>query len=131
MTAKRFITAIYLCTTSQINTSLFKAHCRADCQTVWIMKKEYSIKKELKRLSSIRGSGTELVSVYIPPGAQISDITNKLKDERGQAANIKSKTTRTNVQAAIDRIVQYLKLFKKPPDNGLAVVCGNISNEQS
>ena len=95
------------------------------------MKKEYSIKKELKRLSSVRGSGTELVSLYIPPGAQISDVTNKLKEEHGQAANIKSKSTRTNVQSAIDKIVQYLKLFRKPPVNGMAIFCGNISSEQA
>ncbi len=95
------------------------------------MKKEYSIKKELKRLANVRGSGTELVSLYIPPGTQISDVTNKLKEEHGQAANIKSKSTRTNVQSAIDKIVQYLKLFRKPPENGLAIFCGNISSEQA
>jgi peptide chain release factor subunit 1 len=95
------------------------------------MKKEYNIRKELKRLSSIRGSGTELISLYIPPGSQISDATAKLRDEHGQAANIKSKTTRTNVQGAIDKIMQYLKLYRQPPKNGLAIFCGNISSEQA
>ncbi len=95
------------------------------------MKKEYNIRKELKRLSSIRGSGTELITLYIPPGSQISDATAKLRDEHGQAANIKSKTTRTNVQGAIDKIMQYLKLYRQPPKNGLAIFCGNISSEQA
>ncbi|MGC8572002.1 MAG: peptide chain release factor aRF-1 [Candidatus Micrarchaeia archaeon] len=95
------------------------------------MKKEHEIKRELKRLRSIKGSGTELISLYIPPNTMISDVTNRLKDERGQASNIKSKTTRTNVQSAIDKIVQYLKIFKKLPENGLAVFCGNISSEQA
>lgn len=95
------------------------------------MKKEYSIKRELKRLASIRGSGTELISLYVPPGTQISDVTGKLRDEHGQAANIKSKTTRTNVQSAIDKILQYLKLYKQPPVNGMAIFCGNISSEQA
>jgi len=95
------------------------------------VKKEYEILRELKRLASIKGSGTELISQYVAAGAMISDITNKLKDERGQASNIKSKTTRTNVQAAIDKIIQYLKLFKKTPENGIAVFCGNISNVQA
>ncbi len=93
------------------------------------MKQEYNIRKEMKRLSSIRGSGTELISLYIPPGSQISDATTKLREEHGQAANIKSKTTKTNVQAAIDKIMQYLKLYKQPPKNGLAIFCGNISSE--
>ncbi len=95
------------------------------------MKKEYNIKKELKRLSSIRGSGTELISLYVPPGTQISEVTGKLRDEHGQAANIKSKSTRTNVQGAIDKIMQYLKLYKAPPKYGLAIFCGNISSEQA
>ena len=95
------------------------------------MKKEYNIRKELKRLSSIRGSGTELISLYVPASGQISDVTAKLRDEHGQAANIKSKTTRTNVQGAIDKIMQYLKLYKQPPKNGLAIFCGNISSEQA
>ncbi|MGC8647845.1 MAG: peptide chain release factor aRF-1 [Candidatus Micrarchaeia archaeon] len=95
------------------------------------MKKEYDIKKELKRLASIRGSGTELISVYIPPGFNISDEIARLRDEYGQASNIKSKTTRLNVQGAIERIMQYLKLYKEPPKNGLAVFAGNISSVQA
>ena len=95
------------------------------------MKKEYNIRKELKRLESIRGSGTELISVYIPPGTQISDVTGKLRDEHGQASNIKSKATRTNVQSALDKILQYLKLYKQAPKNGMAIFCGNISSEQA
>jgi peptide chain release factor subunit 1 len=95
------------------------------------MKKEYNIKKELKRLSSIRGSGTELISIYVPPDTQISDVTSKLRDEHGQAANIKSKSTRTNVQGAIDKIMQYLKLYRQAPKNGLAIFCGNVSSDNA
>ncbi len=92
---------------------------------------EYEIKKELKRLSSVRGQGTELISLYIPPDSQISDAVGKLKEEYGQAGNIKSKSTRLNVQAAIDKIIQYLRLYKKPPKNGLAIFSGNISSIQA
>jgi peptide chain release factor subunit 1 len=88
----------------------------------------YSIYKELKRLRSIRGNGTELISVYIPAGTNISEETNRLHEENNESGNIKSKTTRTNVQAAIDKILQYLKLFRELPKNGLAVFCGNISD---
>ncbi|HUC38808.1 MAG TPA: peptide chain release factor aRF-1 [Candidatus Acidoferrum sp.] len=95
------------------------------------MKEEYSIKKEVKRLSSIRGSGTELISIYVPPDSMISDVVAKLRDEHGQSANIKSKSTRQNVQSAIEKIMQYLKLYRNPPKNGLAVFCGNISNVQA
>ncbi len=95
------------------------------------MKTEYNVRRELKRLASVRGSGTELISIYVPPGTQISDVTGKLRDESGQASNIKSSRTRDNVTGAIDKILQYLKLYKQPPKNGLAIFCGNISPESA
>ena len=92
---------------------------------------DYSIIKEIKRLRTIRGSGTELISVYIPAGFQLSEETNKLREEYSQSSNIKSKSTRTNVLAAIDKIIQYLRLFRQTPKNGLVVFCGNISDNPS
>jgi peptide chain release factor subunit 1 len=91
------------------------------------MRKEYDIIKDIKRLKTIRGYGTELISIYVPAGYQISEEIGKLREEHSQSSNIKSKSTRTNVQSAIDKIVQYLKLFRATPENGLVVFCGNIS----
>ncbi len=95
------------------------------------MKQEYEVRKELKRLSSIRGSGTELISIYVPPDFPIFEEINKLRNEHNQSGNIKSKMTRLNVQSAIDKLVQYLKLFRELPKNGIAVFCGNISSVQA
>ncbi|MCK5628151.1 peptide chain release factor 1, partial [Candidatus Bathyarchaeota archaeon] len=72
------------------------------------------------------GRGTELISLYVPPGKQISDALNTLRDEYGTASNIKSTTTRKNVQDAIVKVQQRLKLFKEPPENGLVIFCGAI-----
>ena len=44
----------------------------------------------------------------MPPDFPITEEIGKLKEEHGQAGNIKSKSTRLNVQGAIDRIIQYL-----------------------
>ncbi len=49
-----------------------------------------------------------------------------LKQEYGTAANIKSDTTRKNVQDAIVKVMQRLKLFKVVPENGLVIFCGAI-----
>ncbi|MGI0100518.1 MAG: peptide chain release factor aRF-1 [Candidatus Micrarchaeaceae archaeon] len=95
------------------------------------MKSEYDVKRELKRLSSIRGSGTELISIYVPPDFSLSEEIGKLNEEHGQAGNIKSKATRQNVQGAIDKIVQYLRLYKRAPKNGFAIFAGNISSIQA
>jgi peptide chain release factor subunit 1 len=73
-----------------------------------------------------QGDGTELITIYIPPDKQIFDVTNQLKDEYGQCANIKSKQTRTNVQSAISSILSRLKYYKRPPERGLAVFCGTV-----
>ena len=86
----------------------------------------FRLKKTLMTLASKEGRGTELVSLYVPPGKQISDVLNTLRDEYGTASNIKSTTTRKNVMDAIVKVQQRLKLFKEPPENGLVIFCGAI-----
>jgi peptide chain release factor subunit 1 len=80
----------------------------------------------LDRLASKEGRGTELVSLYVPPGRQISEAVAMLNNEYGTASNIKSTTTRKNVQDAIVKVTQRLKLFKQVPENGLVIFCGAI-----
>jgi peptide chain release factor subunit 1 len=77
-------------------------------------------------LASKEGRGTELISLYVPPGKQISEVMNMLRDEYGTASNIKSTTTRKNVQDAIVKTQQRLKLFKETPENGLVIFCGAV-----
>lgn len=51
---------------------------------------------------------------------------NTLRTEYGTASNIKSRTTRHNVQDAIEKVLQRLKLFREPPPTGLAIFCGSV-----
>ena len=89
-------------------------------------KELYEFKKTLKELANKRGRGTELVSVYIPPTKQLSDVGKHMRDEMGQSANIKSKQTRKNVQSAIAVILESIKLYRQPPENGLVLFVGMI-----
>ena len=89
-------------------------------------RRRYEFKKTLEKLQAKQGSGTELISLYIPPDKQIYDVTAQLRDEFGQCANIKSKQTRSNVQSAISSILSRLRYYKNPPSNGMAVFCGTI-----
>ncbi len=89
-------------------------------------RRRYEFKKTLEKLEAKQGSGTELISLYVPPDKQIYDVTGQLRDEFGQCANIKSKQTRTNVQSAISSILSRLKYYKNPPKNGMAIFCGTI-----
>lgn len=86
----------------------------------------FRLKRTLTTLASKEGRGTELVSLYVPPGKAISDVINTLRDEYGTASNIKSTTTRKNVMDAIVKVQQRLKLFKEPPEKGLVIFCGAI-----
>ena len=86
----------------------------------------FRLKKTLDSLARKEGRGTELVSLYVPPGKQISDVLNTLRDEYGTASNIKSTTTRKNVMDAIVKVQQRLKLFKDPGEFGLVIFCGAI-----
>ena len=89
-------------------------------------KEMYEVKKTLKELANKKGRGTELVSVYIPPDKQISDVRKQMVDEIGQSSNIKSKTTRNNVQAAIRVIIERTKLYPTAPPKGLVMFVGMI-----
>ncbi len=90
-------------------------------------KDKYKIRRLIKELQEIKGRGTELVSVYVPAGYDINKISTHIAEEQGTATNIKSKQTRDNVIAALEKIIQHLKLFKQTPPNGLALFAGDIS----
>jgi len=84
----------------------------------------------LEQLENLQGRGTELVSVYVPPGKAVSEVMNDLRNEWGTAVNIKSKTTRKNVQDALTKVMERLKLFKAIPPTGLVIFAGNIASNQ-
>lgn len=86
----------------------------------------FRLKRVLDTLASKKGQHTELISLYIQPGKQISDIMNNLRSEYSTASNIKSRTTRKNVLDAIEKVMQRLRLFKETPPNGLVIFCGAI-----
>ncbi|MFH0957045.1 MAG: peptide chain release factor aRF-1 [Candidatus Aenigmatarchaeota archaeon] len=84
----------------------------------------------IKRLSAVRGRHTELITIYVPAGMQLHLIAAQVANEQGTAVNIKSKAVRKNVLSALDKIFRHLKLYKKPPENGLAIFCGNVSEKE-
>jgi len=80
----------------------------------------------INSLATKEGSHTELITVYVPPGKQISDALNLLRNEYGTASNIKSNVTRKNVLDAIVKAQQKLKLFKDPGEKGIVVFTGAL-----
>jgi peptide chain release factor subunit 1 len=87
----------------------------------------YEFRRSLEEVRKLSGRGTELISLYVPPSRQISDVANYLRSEYSQSSNIKSASTRKNVQSAISSILSRLKNFKQPPENGLVFFVGHRS----
>lgn len=87
---------------------------------------KYEFKRLLDDLRGKTGRGTELISLYIPPDKQISDVMSQLREEYGQAANIKSRVTRLSVQSALESAMSRLKLIPKPPPNGVVIFIGTV-----
>ena len=90
----------------------------------------YGLRKFIKDLENFRGRHTELVSVYVPKDYDLNKVINQLSQEQGTASNIKSSSTRKNVQDALERMIQHLRLFKRTPENGLAAFSGNVAERE-
>ena len=87
----------------------------------------HKLRQFVQELKQYRANHTELVTVYIPAGYDLNKIIGHLSEEAGTASNIKSTSTRKNVQAALEKMIQHLRLYKQTPTNGLLVFSGNIS----
>ncbi|MEL0213014.1 MAG: peptide chain release factor aRF-1 [Euryarchaeota archaeon] len=83
-------------------------------------------KKTLEELQNMRGMGTELVTVIIPPDRLISDVRGQLGQEAAQAANIKSKLTRKHVGDAIESAISVLNRYKNAGEYGIAIFVGHV-----
>ena len=83
-------------------------------------------KKALEALQNMRGMGTELVTVIIPPDRLISDVRGQLGQEAAQAANIKSKLTRKHVGDAIESAISVLNRYKNAGEYGIAIFVGHV-----
>ncbi len=90
-------------------------------------KDEYEFKKAMKEIENLKGRGTELISLYIPPDKSIHDVNSYLNEEMSESSNIKSKSTRKNVQSALKSIRAKLKYFDSVPEKGIIFFVGHVS----
>jgi peptide chain release factor subunit 1 len=99
-----------------------------DAEEVSDDRRKYEFRKVIEDLKEYEGSGTQLVSIYVPPDRQISDVVAHVTQEHSEASNIKSKQTRTAVQDALTSIKDRLRYYKNPPDNGMVLFSGAIDS---
>ncbi|WEL19670.1 peptide chain release factor aRF-1 [Candidatus Nanohalococcus occultus] len=91
---------------------------------------KYQLKKLIKKLEGIRGRNTELVSLYIPAGYDMSKISDFVTSEASEAESIKSKHTRKNVQGALEKIARKVSEEHETPENGVVLFAGNVSETE-
>ncbi|MXV61689.1 peptide chain release factor 1 [Natronorubrum sp. JWXQ-INN-674] len=92
-------------------------------------RKKYEFRKVIEDLKDFDGSGTQLVTIYVPDDRQISDVVQHVTQEHSEAANIKSKQTRTAVQDALTSLKDRLRYYDTfPPDNGLVLFSGAVDS---
>ena len=90
-------------------------------------KQKYEFQKVIEELDEYSGSGTQLVTIYIPEDRQISDVVAHVTQEHSEASNIKSKQTRTAVQDALKSLKDRLKYYDVyPPENGMVLFSGAV-----
>ncbi|MHA1733662.1 MAG: peptide chain release factor aRF-1 [Promethearchaeota archaeon] len=78
-----------------------------------------------------KGYHTTLISLYIPPGRDLAQVRNYLKNEIAESQNIKSKLTRKNVLDSITALIQRLQTIRSLPENGLVILSGAIPQGNS
>ena len=83
-----------------------------------------TLKQVLNELKQWTAPATVLLSLYIPPGRPVSDVTQMLREELSLADNIKLKRTRNAVKRAISAALDRLSMIAKIPPNGLVLFCG-------
>jgi peptide chain release factor subunit 1 len=90
-------------------------------------RQKYEFRKLIEELQEYEGSGTQLVTIYVPEDRLISDVVEHVTQEHSEASNIKSKQTRTAVQDALTSIKDRLRYYDTyPPDKGLVLFSGAI-----
>jgi len=89
-------------------------------------RQKYEFRKVIEELDEYEGSGTQLVSIYVPGGTRVSEVQAHVTQEHSEASNIKSKQTRTNVQDALSSIKSRLQYYEEAPENGMVLFSGAI-----
>ncbi len=90
---------------------------------------KYELEQFVNEIKSMKARHTELISVYVPADYNINVVSKQLESEKSTASNIKSATTRKNVQEALESLIRKIKGMKKTPKNGIVMFAGNVAPE--
>ncbi|ADB03912.1 eukaryotic peptide chain release translation termination factor 1 [Marseillevirus marseillevirus] len=86
----------------------------------------FRLSRTIKFLESLKGAGTSLVTLVLPPGEQISRASQMLAEEHGTASNIKSRVNRQAVLTAISSVQQRVRTYRQVPETGIVFLGGEV-----
>ncbi|AIT54729.1 conserved eukaryotic peptide chain release factor [Melbournevirus] len=86
----------------------------------------FRLSRTIKFLESLKGNGTSLVTLVLPPGEQISRASQMLAEEHGTASNIKSRVNRQAVLTAISSVQQRVRTYRQVPETGIVFLGGEV-----
>jgi len=80
----------------------------------------------VEEVEMLSGKGTELVTVWVPPGKNLDTVRSRIHQENAETENIQSKRTREHVNGALRRVQNVLHKYDEVPENGLVVCAGYV-----
>lgn len=89
------------------------------------------LRQRLSAVEDTTGSGTALISLYIPSDSSLQSSRRQMAEEQSEAANIKSDSNRKNVKKSLARVERVLKRYEQTPDNGLVVFTGVTDDDDT
>jgi len=92
---------------------------------------QWKLRRLIRQLESVKGAGTSVISLMIPPKGDLNRINQQLTEEYGTAASIKSHVNRLSVLSAITSTQQRLKTYSRTPPNGLVLFCGEVTTSDN
>lgn len=92
---------------------------------------EYQLSKIISEIEQRTGRNTELISLYVPPDYRVSEVISHISQEISEAANIKSKSTRKNVESALRSMKSRIKDYSHIPNNGMVIFSGVDDSQTS
>lgn len=76
---------------------------------------------DINKLAEVNGEGTTLVTLLLPADYNISQAKELLVSERSESKNIKDKSTRKKVEAALKKAQSQVRQLGEIPENGAAI----------
>ena len=95
-----------------------------------VTKNKLEFAEFIEKIEAIKGRHTELVTVLIPADYNVNMVVHQLEGEKSTANNIKSRATRNAVIESLEKVIRELKLGPQKYPNGIAIYCGNVSEQE-